>query len=88
MMGYRVYILYSMKYNKTYCGYTNHMDRRLEDHNISSGKGYTIRYRPWVIDYQEHYMQQQEAKQKEQYYKTGVGRELIKRLVAKYKEQN
>ena len=82
-----VYILYSEIFNKTYCGYTNDLERRLKEHNITSVTGYTLKYRPWCVIKTELFETRQSAKIKEKYYKTGVGRELIKMIVTHYNNE-
>ena len=84
---FSVYILYSSAYQKTYCGYTSHLLRRIEEHNITATKGYTIRYRPWVLIHSEFYTKKEQALTREKYYKTGVGREQIQKLILQFNNQ-
>jgi uncharacterized repeat protein (TIGR01451 family) len=70
-----VYILYSANYGKTYVGFTNDLERRLREHNVTEGSGYTLRYRPWALIYKEEYGAKAEAMKREKFLKTGVGRE-------------
>lgn len=60
-MSYYVYILECV--DKTlYTGYTNNLDRRLEEHNYSNkGASYTKYRRPVYIIYYEEYETQREA---------------------------
>ena len=78
---YIVYILYSRSSGKTYVGYTNDITRRLVEHNVTELKGYTLRYRPWEILHTEEYATKKEAMTREKYYKTGKGREEIKKII-------
>ena len=48
---YTVYVLYSQTYNKIYIGYTSDLTQRFLSHNVLAKKGYTCRYRPWIIAY-------------------------------------
>jgi putative endonuclease len=50
---FTVYVLYSTLHNKIYIGYSSDMPRRLLSHNQLATKGYTIKYRPWIIVYTE-----------------------------------
>jgi len=52
-MNYTVYCLYSIKYDKMYVGYTSDLILRFSSHNRLATKGYTLRYRPWVVAYTE-----------------------------------
>ncbi|WP_295650035.1 GIY-YIG nuclease family protein [uncultured Mucilaginibacter sp.] len=50
-----VYVLYSQSFNKIYIGYTSDLDNRFLSHNELATKGYSLRYRPWVIAYTEEF---------------------------------
>lgn len=71
------YILFSEKYDKIYIGYSESIIKRFSSHNYFSRKGYTIRYRPWVVLHVEFYKTKKEALQRELFLKSGKGRELI-----------
>jgi putative endonuclease len=73
-----VYILYSVTSGKTYAGYTNDVERRLFEHNVSESRGFTLRYRPWTLIRKEQYSSKVEAMTREKFLKTGRGREEIK----------
>jgi len=74
-----VYVLKSKIAQKSYVGFTNDIDRRLEEHN--SGKNqYTKKYRPWTVLYKEEYKTWQEAKKRETYLKGRPGRRFLKNI--------
>ena len=75
---YYVYILYSPGSGKTYTGFTNDVQRRLNEHNITESKGFTLRYRPWAFVRSEPYSTKSEAMTREKFLKSGRGREQIK----------
>jgi putative endonuclease len=81
---YTVYILYSVSSGKTYTGYTNDLQRRLREHNETETKGYTLRYRPWIVVHTEEYSDGKGARSREKYLKTGKGREEIKQIITLY----
>ena len=81
---YSVYILYSLSSGKTYTGFSDDVKRRLFEHNVSEKKGYTLRYRPWLLIHEEVYMTKVEAMARERYLKSGRGREEVKRILSKY----
>jgi putative endonuclease len=83
---YYVYILFSESSGKTYVGYTSDLSRRLSEHNITEKKGFTLKYRPWKLIYSEMFEEKKEASSKEKYFKTGKGRDEIKKIVNRYKE--
>lgn len=74
-----LYILKSKSYSKTYVGITEHLDRRLAEHN--SGKSiFTKRYKPWVVIYTEEYSSMNEARIREKYFKSAAGRRKLKTI--------
>ncbi len=84
---YFVYILYSKKYNKTYVGATNSVERRIEEHN--SGKSnFTKKYQPWHLVQKEEFETKIEAFLKEKYYKSSSGRQLLKSIIESFKNEN
>ena len=46
---FNVYVLYAPNFNKIYIGYTSDLENRIRSHNIFATKGYTVKFRPWVI---------------------------------------
>ncbi len=79
---YYTYILYSPKFAKHYTGHTDDLERRILEHNETGEKGYTIRFRPWELLHYEVYKTRTEAIMREKFFKTGVGRELIKKMIS------
>ncbi len=79
-----VYVLYSVCGGKTYVGFTNDVDRRLFEHNVSESKGFTLRYRPWTLIRTECYPTQAEARSREKFLKTGRGRDEIRMYVKEF----
>lgn len=77
---FTVYILYSLAYDKTYVGQTSDLTARMEYHNISAEKSFTSKYRPWKLMHAEQYSSRSEAMRKEKWFKTGAGRDEIKRI--------
>ena len=74
---YKVYILYSPKYNKIYVGYTSNLEQRLLSHNELGKKGWTIKFRPWQLVHSEEYETKAEALLREKQLKAGKGRDWI-----------
>ncbi len=72
---YKVYILYSIKFNKIYIGCTSNLEQRLLSHNELGKKGWTIKFRPWALIHQEEYQTKEEALLREKKLKSGQGRE-------------
>ena len=73
-----VYVLYSKKFDKTYTGFTSNLIERFKSHNYLGKKGFTIRYRPWIIVFVEPFKTKIEAKKREAYLKSGHGRAWVR----------
>ena len=84
MEEYVVYILFSIKYNKTYTGYTTNLIERFKSHNYLDNKGFTSKFRPWEVIHVEIFYSKTEALKREKYLKTGVGREFVKNNITKW----
>ncbi|MBT1696823.1 GIY-YIG nuclease family protein [Fulvivirgaceae bacterium PWU4] len=73
-MTFSVYVLYSPSHNKIYIGYTSDLEKRLLSHNQLATKGYTLRYRPWILIHKEVFNTKFEAMKREKELKSGKGR--------------
>ena len=83
MVMFTVYVLYSETYHKIYIGYTSDLKQRLLSHNIFAKKGYTVKYRPWILIYSEEFNSKAEAMKREKELKSAKGRDFIWSLIAK-----
>ncbi len=71
------YILFSLKNRKMYTGSTSDLKKRLEQHN--SGKSsYTKSRRPYKLIYYEACHNETDARTREKYLKSGMGKRYIK----------
>lgn len=71
-----LYVLFSLKDNKTYTGSTDNLDRRLYEHN--SGLVFSTKNRlPLKLIYYENFKNLSEARKKEKYFKTCSGRKKL-----------
>ncbi len=84
---YFVYILYSPSSGKTYTGFSIDVERRLLEHNITETKGFTLRYRPWLLIHTENFENKPDALRREKFYKSGQGRERLQLIVNDYLEK-
>ncbi len=83
---FKVYVLYSVNFDKIYIGYTSDIEQRLLSHNEFATKGYTLRFRPWELLYTESYEIKKDAMRREKALKSARGRKWIwKKLVEDYK---
>ena len=80
---FNVYVLYSQKFDKIYIGYTSNLEQRLISHNILATKGYTIRFRPWIIIHKENFETKNAAMKREKQLKSGQGRKFIWDIIKK-----
>jgi len=76
-----VYVLYSKKYNKTYTGYTSNLIERFKSHNYLSKKGFTLKYRPWIVVFVEPFNDKSKARKREKELKSGKGREWVRKTI-------
>jgi putative endonuclease len=74
-----VYVLVSeIKRLRFYVGMSEDVDKRLLDHNSGKTKS-TKGYRPWKLFFTEEYITRLEARKREKYLKSGIGKEKIKK---------
>lgn len=78
---FTVYLLYSVKFNQIYIGYTSDLPNRILSHNKLATNGHTIKYRPWVIAYTEEYQTKTEAIKRENYLKSTQGRKFAWNII-------
>jgi len=79
-MNYYVYVLKSKKDKKRYVGMSKDPYKRVKDHNsghVKSTKGRG----PFEISYKEECKSREIARQKEKYFKSGSGRELLDKII-------
>lgn len=75
-----VYAIKSTVRNYIYVGLTNNINRRLEEHNKGQNRS-TKAYIPFVLIYSEECNTREDAREREKYLKSGVGKEFLKRLI-------
>jgi len=80
---FTTYVLYSEKYDKIYIGYTSNLQQRLLSHNELATKGWTIKFRPWQLIYQEEFDTKSQAMKREKQLKSFQGRKFVRRLIEK-----
>jgi len=78
-----VYVLMSLEDGSRYIGYTNNLRRRLEEHN--KGQNFSTKFRKsFKLIYYEACLNQDDAKQREKYLKTTIGRRFITKRIKNY----
>ncbi|MFA4844248.1 MAG: GIY-YIG nuclease family protein [Candidatus Margulisiibacteriota bacterium] len=79
---YYVYILQSLKDNNLYIGMTANLEGRIKKHN-AGGVQSTKSRAPLKLLYHEMFPTRDEARKREKFFKTGIGRETIVLLLNK-----
>ncbi len=74
-----IYAISSIAHNYIYVGMTQNLEERLKRHN--SGREKTTRaYLPFEVIFTEVCMSRPEARKREKYWKSGIGKEKLRRL--------
>jgi len=74
---YFVYILQSNKDGRRYIGFTEDLERRFSEHQKGLDKS-TRHRRPMKLVHFESFSTKEDALEREEFYKTGKGREYLK----------
>ena len=74
-----VYAISSLSHNYIYVGMTSNLEVRLKRHN--DGRERTTKpYRPFKLIFQESCNSRPEARLREKFWKSGIGKEKLRRL--------
>ena len=82
-MFYYVYILQSSKNKSLYIGYTIDLKKRFKDHNDGRNLA-TKPFLPYKLIFYEAFLNQKDAKSREEYLKSGWGWRSVKKLLKNY----
>lgn len=82
-MIYYTYILQSKKDGRFYTGYTVDLRKRLIEHNLGLS-GYTKGRGPFTVVYYEACLNQTDARSRELYLKSGMGKRYIKNRIRRF----
>lgn len=80
ILPFCVYVLFSQKDNLLYIGYTSNLTNRIETHN-SGGVISTASRRPLQLIFCEHYLFEEDARRRELYFKTTMGKKALKLML-------
>ena len=75
-----VYAIKSTVRNYIYVGMTNDVERRITEHNKGENRS-TKAYKPFSLIYKEAFEARIEAREKEKYLKSGIGKEFLKSTI-------
>ncbi len=76
---YHTYVLFSKKLNKRYVGSTADVQLRLNEHNSGHSR-FTKGGIPWSLIYIEKFNTLSEARKRELFLKSGIGRKFLDNL--------
>ena len=81
-----LYVIKSEVNGELYVGICKDVNTRVKEHNAGKNR-YTKGLRPWKVVHQENFPDWKTARQKEKYYKSGIGKEFLKSfLITKFKD--
>jgi len=83
---YYVYVLFSLKDKGFYIGYSTNLKERITSHARGEVKSTAYR-RPLKLIHYEYYINEQDAKAREVYLKSGYGRANLKKALQHTLEQ-
>jgi putative endonuclease len=75
-----VYILFSKKDFQLYTGFTSNLEARIKKHNSGGNKSTSYR-RPLVLIFCEFYLFEDDARKREGYFKTTMGKKALKLML-------
>ena len=78
---YCVYVLYSLKDNNFYIGYTTNLHERLTSHITGNSQATEFR-RPFTLLFCEYFLSKHDATRREKYFKTTVGKKTLKIMLS------
>jgi putative endonuclease len=88
MEAFYTYVIYSPTFDKIYIGMSKNPANRFIAHNHPKSKGYTKKFKPWVLVHLEKFQTQKEAMQREKELKSHKGRDYIRELIEKIFNSN
>ena len=80
---YYVYILRSKKNKRMYTGSTNNLRKRFKEHNDGKSN-WTKKGIPWKLVYYEACLNEEDARSREIYLKSGMGKRYIKNRLKRF----
>lgn len=80
-----VYVLKSIKDQRTYVGCTKNLENRLKEHNSGEVKSTKTRV-PFVLWYKEEFDDKYDAFKREHHFKTSWGRRQLRKILSSLKK--
>jgi putative endonuclease len=79
------YVIMSERDSKLYIGFTNELEKRVQEHHKGVVAS-TAHRRPLKLIYYEACLNEEDAVKREKYFKTGFGRRFLKNRLKSYIE--
>ena len=76
-----VYAIVSLKNRQIYVGMSQNIERRIIEHNSGHTKS-TRAYIPWELFFTENANGSKQARSREKYWKSGIGKEKLKIILS------
>jgi putative endonuclease len=80
---YYIYVLQSKKNKRFYTGFTSDLRKRFKEHNEGKSK-YTNSHKPYDLIYYEACINEYDARAREKYLKSGMGKRYIKNRLKRF----
>ncbi len=80
------YVLRFRKNGKLYYGFSSNLKKRVRDHK-SSKSDFTAKNGKFDLIFYEAYINEKDARNAERYFKTGHGREVLRKKLKEYFDQ-
>jgi len=82
----KIFTVYIIKSDEGlhYTGMTEDLSKRIQEHNSKSLSKWTKRGNNWKVIYSESFQIKSDALSREKWFKSGVGREFLKKNVPNY----
>ena len=79
---FTIYVIESEKDGIWYTGFTQDIERRIQEHNSGKSK-FTSGHMPWRLIYSEMEKERVDARKKEKYLKSAAGKKYISKQISK-----
>ena len=83
-MWWYVYVLINSKTKRKYIGYTNDIEKRTHQHINNQRCKFTHKFGPFQLIFFEAYLNEQDARNAEVFFKSGYGREVLRDKLKNY----
>ena len=83
MKFFYIYVLKSLQKDFIYVGFTNNLKRRFTEHNNKEELS-TKHYAPFDLIHYEAYINEKDAKRREDYFKTTKGKVTLRQMLREY----